>query len=105
MANIVRGTTPTIRYTFSTIDVADISVAKLVIKQYGSNKIEKELEDSTTGENYIDWKLSQSETLGLTEGATAVIGLDWLLSDGTRGIGNSVGAMVTSSSINEVIDE
>lgn len=103
MATIVRGTTPTIRYTFSSVDVNDITVAKLIVKQNGQAVISKELTDGTIGENCIDWKLSQEETLSLTR-EMAKIGLDWLLSDGTRGVGNTVQCLVSNSNYDQVLE-
>lgn len=46
---IVRGTTPSIRYTFSTLNVADIIDAYLTIVQ-GETVIEKTLQDAEVGE-------------------------------------------------------
>jgi hypothetical protein len=102
---IVRGTTPTIRYTFSTINIGDIAVAKLILRQASTVVISKELEDSTAGDSYIEWKLTQEDTLSLTDGTYVKISLDWLLNDGTRGVGNSITVYISSSAINEVINE
>ena len=104
MATIIRGTTPTIRYTFSSVDVSDIDVAKLIIKQNGVSLISKELSDATVGETYLDWKLSQEDTFKLSKDLMAMVGLDWLLEDGTRGIGNSVLCSVCDPNYNQVIE-
>ena len=53
---IARGTTPTIRYTFSLVDVSAIVVAYLTIKQ-GSLVIEKDLTSATIGDGYLDLAL------------------------------------------------
>jgi len=100
---IVRGTTPTIRYTFSTVDVADITTAILMIKQNGAKVIDRGLDTATIGTAYLEWKLTQAETLKLTEDILADICLDWLLNDGTRGIGKTATVQVSSSAKNEVI--
>jgi hypothetical protein len=100
---IVRGTTPTIRYTFKTLDVTDITTAYLMIKQSGAKVIDRGLDTATVGTDYLEWKLTQTETLKLTEDILADICLDWLLDDGTRGIGKTVTVQVSSSAKNEVI--
>lgn len=100
---IVRGTTPFIRYTFSTVNVADITTTYLMIEQDGAKVIDRGLDTATVGSNYLEWKLTQTETLKLTEDILANICLDWLLDDGTRGIGKTVTVQVSSSAKNEVI--
>lgn len=62
---IPRGTTPTIRFAFNTINVADIAVCYLTILQ-GKLKIEKDLSEATVGGGgYLEWSLTQEETLAL----------------------------------------
>lgn len=78
---MTRGTTPVIRYTFSLIDVNDITVAWLRIQQ-GSLIIDKTLEDASLGEDYLEWQLSQAETLRLLSGVTVQIQLRYKTSDG-----------------------
>ena len=63
---LVRGTTPTIRFTFSKIDVATIAVAYMTIEQK-SIVIEKDLSEATVGEKYIEWKLTQEDTVRLND--------------------------------------
>lgn len=63
LTKIGRGTTPTIRITFSEIDTDDITDAYLTLKQ-GETTVEKDLEDADVGSGYIDWELTQAETLG-----------------------------------------
>ena len=65
---LIRGTTPTIKITFSTVSVESIAVAYLTIKQNDRTMIEKTLEDATTEEHAISWRLTQTETLGLLDG-------------------------------------
>jgi len=62
--SIIRGTTPTIRYTFKVVDPNDIAIAYFTIKQNGKVVIEKDISEMTLGEGYVEWSLSQEETLG-----------------------------------------
>lgn len=100
--NLVRGTTPTIKYTFTSIEPSQITIAKLVIDQ-GTPVIEKDLTEATIGEDYLEWTLTQSETLSLTSSINAKIKLDWVLVGGTRGVGNTMLVDVTNSAVNEVL--
>ena len=85
MAEIIKGTTPTITYTFASVLVTDIDVAILTIKRDGAIKIEKQLDTATVDavKKTISWTLSQAETLSVA--GTAEIMLNWLTEDGTRG--------------------
>ena len=78
---IVRGTTPTIRYTFSNVDIADIATCYLTIKQ-GTTVIEKTLQDATAGDGYLDWVLSQAETLSLDENQNAEVQIRYKMTSG-----------------------
>lgn len=84
MDNIIRGTTPTIKYTFKTVDPSTITAAYLTITN-GATKLEKELDTATVDaqNKTISWKLSQTETLSLGDKVTSM--LNWKLPDGTRG--------------------
>lgn len=85
MTQIVRGTTPTIIYRFGKVDVANIVVAYLTIKQGGTLLIEKTLSDALVGEATLSWVLTQAETLSPELGdATCMV--NWKLADGTRGV-------------------
>ena len=64
---IGRGTTPTIRFTLNIVNPQEIAYAIMTIAEYGKTIIEKEFDAATIGENYIEWNLSQSETLSLGE--------------------------------------
>lgn len=81
MADIIRGTTPTIKFKFDTIKVSDITAAYLTIK--AGDTIEKDLAAAEIGSDYIAWKLTQAETLNFGDTIYAMI--NWKLSDGTRG--------------------
>lgn len=84
MANIIRATTPTLKYTFRIINVSDIVSAYLTIKQDDRTIIEKSLQDATVGENSLSWMFTQQETLLMAMGKISAM-LNWKLSDGTRG--------------------
>ena len=88
---IIRGTTPTLQYTFKDIEVTDISEAYLVLKQPGDISIEKTLSDGVivpaeeNAQGYLSFTLTQEDTLSLSKDREAVAVLDWKLQDGTRG--------------------
>lgn len=81
MASIIRGTTPTFKYTFNTVDVTKITTAFLTIKS--KTDLEKDLSDAVVGTNYLAWTLTQSETLALGDQISVMV--NWKLQDGTRG--------------------
>lgn len=67
---IIRGTTPTIRYRLKVIDPQNITEAFLTFKQgCGANPenwpvvLEKNKDSMVSGENYIEWTLTQADTL------------------------------------------
>lgn len=78
---ITRGTTPTIRYTFSIINVTDIVTAYLTMEQ-GELVIEKTLPEATIGEDYLEWGLTQEETLALSEEKNVSVQLRYKTNDG-----------------------
>lgn len=100
---ILRGTTPLVRWEFKTIDVSRIVTAILVIKQ-GDPIVTKELSDGNVGNNYIEWILSQEDTLALSDDKPCKVYLDWLLADGTRGAGVTKLYNVGNPAVNEVIE-
>lgn len=85
MAEIIRGTTPTIKFVFNTIEVASITAAYFLIKNGQKIIIQKDLSSATTDTNSLSWKLTQEESFLLSAGATVSIMCDWKLADGTRG--------------------
>lgn len=101
MAAIIRATTPTIKYTFSVVDPADIITAIMTIKKSGTVVIEKELTDATVGEDNLSWTLTQAETLTVTGNAEVM--LNWVTGDGTRGASAPTSVNFTPNHINEVI--
>lgn len=86
MNSIVRGTTPVIMFTFSTIQTSSLSSAYLVIKSNGRTVIEKDIDEvEEITDDTISWKLTQQESLRLRVSEKIVVYCDWLLLDGTRG--------------------
>ena len=102
MTKIIIGTTPTITYTFKVVDVSEITVAILTIKERGVNIIELNLSDATVGEDSLSWTLTQEETL-LIGTRTATMMLNWKTEDGTRGASEQVFVTGGDNHIREVI--
>lgn len=102
MANVIRGTTPTIIYTFETVDVAHIAKAFLTVKANGSIIIEKDINDAVAGEKTLSFELSQADTLKMLFPECKVM-LNWVLDDGTRGAGEEITLHVYDNHINDVI--
>lgn len=104
MAEIIKGTTPTITYTFASVTVTDIDVAIMTIKKGDAIKVEKDLTSATvdTEAKTISWTLSQSETLSVA--GTAEVMLNWLTEDGTRGASNPTQVRFLPNHKEEVIN-
>lgn len=100
---IIRGTTPTMIFTFDTISVDDITVAYLLIKQSNNTVIEKTLENSTISEGKLMFTFTQTETLSLAQGVPASVVLDWKTTAGIRGRSNIYRFDVKQAGVNEVI--
>lgn len=104
MNEIIRGTTPTITFSFSTVRPADIAVAYLTITGLCSNLvIQRELDSATVTSDGISWTLTQEETLLLVVGMMVQVLCDWRLADGTRGRSKAVTYRVGETAKNEVI--
>lgn len=102
MAQIIRGTTPTIEFSFSQIDVTKLTAAILTVKQSGNVLIEKEMASATVGEASVSWELTQEECLLLNYGRATIM-INWLLQDGTRGASNEYSVDIVQNHIPEVI--
>lgn len=102
MAQIIRGTTPTLQYTFNTVTVANIAAAYLTIKQNNQILLQKDLTAATVGAKTLSWTLTQQDTLTIAAGQMSVM-LNWKLQDGTRGASETSIVMVSSNHIEEVI--
>lgn len=98
---IIRGTTPTIKYTFKVVDPASITAAFLTIKKGGEIVIEKDLAAASVGEDSLSWTLTQAETLSIA--GMAQVMLNWLLNDGTRGASLQTVVKFDPNHIEEVI--
>lgn len=85
MADVIKGTTPTITFTFSNVKVADVDKAVLTIKSGGEIIIEHDIASATVDaeKNAILWTMTQQESLSLS--GCAEIMLNWVTEDGTRG--------------------
>lgn len=102
MIKIILGTTPTITYKFKVVDVSDITVAILTIKERGTILIELTKSDATVGEDSLSWTLTQEETLQLGT-KTATMMLNWKTQDGTRGASEEVCITGAPNHIRKVI--
>lgn len=102
MAQIIRGTTPTIQFTFNNVPVANISEAVLTVKQSCTVIIEKDITEATAGTKTLSWTLTQEESLSLANGVCKVQ-CNWLLADGTRGASKIYNVEITPNQIHEVI--
>lgn len=101
--SIIKGTTPTIQFTFSQINVENIISAFLIIKQANRTIVEKPISEAEIGENWIQWTLSQDESLKLKDDKRADICCDWKLADGTRGRSKMAHESVEETGKNEII--
>ena len=83
---IVRGTTKQIHFSFPGVDLTDIAVAYLTVKQ-GNVIIEYDLSDATSvTSDEIAWTLTQEDTLAFAAGKKpARVQCRYRLSDGTAG--------------------
>lgn len=100
---IIRGTTPTIKYKFTTIHGTDITVAVFTASQNGTVLVEKDLSDAVADSTSISWLLSQVDTLKLDADVPAKLMLNWKIADGTRGASKVTIASVQENDVSEVI--
>ena len=106
MTKIVTGTTPTIKYVFSTVDPADFAEAIFTIKDsHNQEKLRKTLDTATISEGRIEWTLTQEETLSLVVGSSLTMMLNWLTSGGVRGASMEEVVTVVRNHINEVMGD
>lgn len=104
MVKIVIGTTPTIKYKFSVVDPADFTEAILTIKDgRKQEKLRKALDTATVGSDYVEWTLTQEETLSLGTGSTLSMMLNWLTNEGVRGASAKEAVVAVNNHIREVI--
>lgn len=106
MVKIVIGTTPTIKYKFSIVDPADFSEAIMTIKDSRKQeKLRKNLDEATVGADYIEWTLTQEETLSLGTGSALSMMLNWLTNSGVRGASAEEAVMAVNNHIREVMSD
>lgn len=101
MAEIIRGTTPTIQYKFNTVNPANLVAAVLTIKKNGVVAVGRELDTATVTEHAVAWTLTQAETLVVS--GYAKVMCNWKLADGTRGASKEIEVQFLENHINEVI--
>lgn len=103
---LIRWTTPTIAFQFDEdMDLSELDEAYLVIKQWASAVITKDVTSATvdTTNNIVEWTLTQAEAGSLDRSKKCDIMMDWLLNDGTRGRSDVLSTSVEDSGKNEVI--
>ena len=101
MAEIINGTTPTITYKFTHVNVSEITKAILTIKKGKNIAIEKTLTEATVCENTISWRMTQAQTLSVLGSAEVMI--NWVTSGGVRGASNKTLIIFTGNHIMEVV--
>lgn len=104
MASIIKGTTPTFRFTFKDVDPSNVTVAYLTIKQNKELLVQRDLTTAIVNptEHTIAYKLTQPETLLFNKGKIMVMH-NWLLMDGTRGASPEAEIQVLDNHKDEVI--
>lgn len=88
---LTRGTTPTVRFTFQTLNPNIMRSCFLTIKQKDDLIVEKDLTQGRIGTEercghevyYVEWRLSQEETLRIDEKSTVDIQTRCLMDDNT----------------------
>lgn len=104
MVKIIIGTTPTIKYKFSIVDPADFSEAIMTIKDSRKQeKLRKTLDMATVGADYIEWTLTQEETLSLGTGSALSMMLNWLTNGGVRGASAEEAVVAVNNHVREVM--
>lgn len=83
MIEIIKGTTPTINYSFSNINPSTFTVALLTVKRNNAVLVERDLTTATIDGMTIVWTLTQAETLSVD--GKAEIMCNWKTADGVRG--------------------
>ena len=103
---IVRGTTPKFQFIFEIVPVTDIEKAVFAIYQCDIPILEKGMTDATVDAetNSIAWQLTQEDTFLLKPCRTAIISMDWVTSDGTRGRSDEVSFQVNQPAKRAVIE-
>ena len=105
MNAIIRGTTPTITFTFDTVDTSNITEAYITIKSVNDLDtaiVQNSLATATVASGSISWDLSQTDPFKLTAGDTVNVYCDW--KEGTvRGRSQVATCRVFETGVDEVI--
>ena len=105
MATIIRGTTPTITFTFSDFNATDIVEAVFVIKQGGNTILQMDLSEADVDESTLTWYLTQENTFLLNSALGGIIVCDWLLDNGIRGRSEVFSFAVDNPAVEEILGE
>lgn len=103
MIEIVIGTTPSLIFTFKTVNPFDLTRAVLTIQQLGRTIVERDLTSATLNSDSVSWTLTQEETLLFSASNDAEILVNWLDNNGTRGVSVKSRCKFIRNSINEVM--
>lgn len=106
MATLFRWTTPSFDVEFDeTVDVAEIDKAYLVIKQWDSTVVSKDIASAVvdTDTNTISWTLSQAETGAIVKGKRCEVQCDCVFSSGARTTTDPISYTIQNSGVDEVI--
>ena len=104
MVSIIKGTTPTFRFRYKNVDLSNVTVAYLTVKQNKELVLQRDLSTAIVDatEHTVSYKLTQPETLLFNKGKIMVMH-NWLLTDGTRGAMPEAEIQVLDNHKDEVI--
>ena len=99
---IVKGTTPTILYTFSKIDPLTITDGRFVMKQGCATVVEIPFSDATVDAEGVSFTLTQEQSLKLRSGCKAKLMFDYTMGS-TRAQSTVAEAYIGEEGVDEVI--
>ena len=102
MHEIAQYTTPSVSYKPSKVEVENVTLIEMVIKQNGKVKIQKGLTDAQIIEGRFVWYLSQTDTEKLSPKAVTTIKFD-IMSGSNRWTTREFGYKTEESAISEVL--
>lgn len=102
MNEIARFTTPAITFKPSAVEAGSIDEIYLVVKQYGSEILRKDMDDATADEKGFTWFFAQTDTSKLIANVPSVVQIDYT-SGATRFTTKPRLFNITESAISEVI--
>lgn len=100
--NLIRGTTPTIKITFKTIDPSTITDAYLVLKQDCVERVKADITEATVSSDDISWTLTQRQSFQLSPHKNVDIYCDWKTETGLRGRSKLYSCIVEDTGVDEV---